>query len=130
VPASIDGGLVGVVVLDLVLAWVGVPVGWLRQLVRILSVGTIAANAVGGWPDPVGVGLHVAAPMMLLAMIEAGRAVLLRRMGQLNGMLREAIPLARWVLAPCRTCLLWRRMVLLQITSYRRALDLLSGSLS
>jgi hypothetical protein len=39
--------LVGVVILDLVLAWVGMPVGWLRQLVRVLSVGTIAANAVG-----------------------------------------------------------------------------------
>jgi hypothetical protein len=56
VPAGIDGGLVAVVVLDLVVTWVGLPVGWLRQLVRLLSVGTVAANAVGGWPDPVAVG--------------------------------------------------------------------------
>jgi hypothetical protein len=33
VPAGIDGGLVAVVVLDLVLTWIGSPVGWLRQLV-------------------------------------------------------------------------------------------------
>jgi putative effector of murein hydrolase LrgA (UPF0299 family) len=38
VPIGIDGGLVGVVVLDLVLAWTGSPVGWLRQLARLLTV--------------------------------------------------------------------------------------------
>jgi hypothetical protein len=39
VPAGIDGGLISVVVLDLVLVWVGTPVGWLRQVVRLLSMG-------------------------------------------------------------------------------------------
>jgi hypothetical protein len=71
-----------VVVLDLVLTWIGSQVGWLRQLVRVLSVGTVAANAVAGWPDPVAVGLHAAAPVMLLAMIEADQTVLMRRIGQ------------------------------------------------
>ncbi|TCO45874.1 DUF2637 domain-containing protein [Actinocrispum wychmicini] len=123
VPAGIDGGLIAVVVLDLVLAWIGVPVGWLRQLVRVLSVGTIAANAAGGWPDWIAVGLHSAAPLMLLAIVEAGRAVLLRRMGRANNTLRDSIPLVRWVLAPWRTWLLWRRMVLWQLTSYRQAVD-------
>jgi uncharacterized protein DUF2637 len=94
VPAGIDGGLVAVVVLDLMLTWIGSPVGWLRQLVRVL---------------------------MLLAMIEAGRTVLLRRIGQTQGTLREPIPSARWLLAPWRTFLLWRRMALWQITSYRTA---------
>lgn len=60
---------------------------------------------------------------MLLAMIEAGRAVLLRRIGQVRGTLREPIPLARWALAPWRTFLLWRKMSLWQITSYRTAID-------
>jgi hypothetical protein len=41
----------------------------------------VAANTVAGWPDPVAVGLHAAAPVTLLAMIEAGRTVLLRRIG-------------------------------------------------
>jgi hypothetical protein len=123
VPAGIDGGLVAVVVLDLVVAWIGTSVGWLRQLVRVLSVGTVAANTVGDWPDPIAVRLHAAAPLMLLAMVEASRTVLLRRMGQAKGVLRDSIPLARWVLAPWRTWLLWRRMVLWQITSYRRAVD-------
>jgi hypothetical protein len=85
VPAGIDGGLVAVVVLDLVLTWIGASVGWLRQLVRGLSVGTVMANAIAGWPDPVAVGLHGAAPLMLLAMIEAGRGVLFRRIGEVHG---------------------------------------------
>ncbi|TCO45864.1 DUF2637 domain-containing protein [Actinocrispum wychmicini] len=99
VPAGIDGGLISVVALDLVLAWIGAPVGWLRQLVRVLSVGTVVANAAGGWPDWVAVGLHSAAPLMLLAIVEAGRTVLLRRMGGVNNTLRDSIPLVRWVLA-------------------------------
>jgi hypothetical protein len=123
VPAGLDGGLVAVVVLDLVLAWIGAPVGWLRQLVRVLSVGTVVTNAVAGWPDPVAVGLHAAAPVMLLAMLEAGHSVLLRRMGETRGTWREPIPPIRWLLAPWRTMLLWRRMALWQITSYRTAID-------
>jgi hypothetical protein len=103
VPAGIDGGLVAVVVLDLVLTWIGYPVGWLRQLARVLSMGTVVANVMAGWPDLVAVGLHAAAPVMVLAMVEAGRTVLLRRIGQAQGIRREPIPLVRWVLAPWRT---------------------------
>lgn len=123
VPAGIDGGLVAVVVLDLVLTWIGSPVGWLRQVVRVLSVGTVAANAIAGWPDPVAIGLHAAAPLMLLAILEAGRGVLLRRIGDTRGTRREPVPLIRWLLAPWHTLLLWRRMALWQITSYQTALD-------
>jgi hypothetical protein len=100
VPAGIDVGLISVVVLDLVLAWVGMPVGWLRQVVRVLSFGTIVANAVPGWPDPVAVGLHAAAPVMLLATVEAGRSVLLHRLGLESGITRDPIPPARWPPGP------------------------------
>jgi hypothetical protein len=123
VPAGIDGGLVAVMVLDLVLTWISSPVGWLRQLVRVLSVGTVVVNVVAGWPNPIAVGLHAAAPLMLLAMLEAGRGALLRRIGESRGTRREPIPLIRWLLAPWRTMLLWRRMALWQVTSYRTAID-------
>lgn len=49
---------------------------------------------------------------MLLVMIEAGRTILLRRIGQVQGTRREPIPLARWVLAPWQTFRLWRQMAL------------------
>jgi hypothetical protein len=35
----------------------------------------------------------------------------------------KPIPLIRWLLAPWSTLLLWRRMALWQITSYRTAID-------
>jgi Protein of unknown function (DUF2637) len=122
VPVGIDGGLIGVVVLDLVLSWIGQPIGWLRQFVRVLTVGTVAANAAAGWPDLVSTGLHVAAPLMLLAMVEAGRTVLLRRIGGPDGQPRDPIPVARWVLAPWPTWLMWRRMVMWRIASFQDAL--------
>jgi hypothetical protein len=123
VPVGIDGGLIGVVGLDLVLSWIGQPIGWLRQFVRILTVGTVAANAAAGWPDAVAAGLHIAAPLMLLAMVEAGRTVLLRRIGGPAGRPRDPIPVARWLLAPWPTWLMWRRMVLWQISSFRTAVE-------
>ena len=124
VPIGIDGGLIGVITLDLILAWTGHPVGWLRQLARLLTIGTVAANVSAGWPNPAAVGLHAAAPVMLLAMVEAGRAVLLRRTGLATGLGRDRIPLGRWLLSPWRTWSLWRRMVLWHITSYHNALDM------
>ncbi|MFC0105468.1 DUF2637 domain-containing protein [Kibdelosporangium aridum] len=124
VPIGIDGGLVGVVTLDLVLAWTGHPIAWLRQLARLLTLGTVAANVSAGWPDPIAVGLHAAAPVMLLAMVEAGRSVLLRRAGLAAGTVRDRIPIGRWLLSPWRTWLLWRRMVLWQIADYHEALHM------
>jgi len=123
VPVGIDGGLIGVIVLDLVLSWTGQPIGWLRQLVRALTVGTVAANAAAGWPDLVAAGLHAAAPLMLLAMVEAGRTVLLRRIGGLAGQARDPIPAARWLLAPWSTWLMWRRMVLWQAGGFHAVLE-------
>lgn len=51
-PLGIDGGLVGVIALDLVLTWTGQPLGWLRQLARLVTVGTVVANSGDGYPAP------------------------------------------------------------------------------
>ena len=122
VPVGIDGGLAGTVLLDIVLTWTGFAVWWLRWLARVLTVGMIAANGAAGWPDPVATGLHLAAPVMILAVIEAARSVLLRRPPPGESR-RAPIPLARWILAPWPTWKLWRRMVLWEVTSYRAAID-------
>jgi hypothetical protein len=122
VPAGIDGGLIGTVLLDIVLTWTGCPLGWLRWLTRLLAAAMIAANGAAGWPDPVATGLHLAAPVLILAVVEAVRSVLLRGSAA-AGTRREPVPLARWLLAPWPTWKLWRQMVLWRVISYQSAIE-------
>lgn len=119
-PAGIDGGLAGVIGVDILLTWRGRPVGWLRAAARLFAAGTVAANVMAGWPDPAGVGLRVAAPVLIVVLTEAARTVLLHRAATAG----EAIPAARWLLAPWQTFTLWRRMRLWGMTSYPEAVRL------
>jgi hypothetical protein len=64
----------------------------------------------------------VFAPVLILAMTEAGRAALLRRLRLANSSYRQPIPLARWLLDFRSSFRLWRWMLLWQITSYPAAL--------
>lgn len=119
-PIGLDGGLVGIVALDIILTWAWHPIGWLRFTARLFAAGTLAANAAAGWPDPIGVFLRIFAPALVVIISEAVRTVLLDRARE--G--RDAIPLARWILAPLPTFRLWRRMVLGNLTDYPRAVEL------
>ena len=127
-PAGIDGGLFGVILIDIVLTSMGQPLGWLRLAARLFAAGTIAANFAAGWPDPAGIGLRIAAPALFVILTEVARAVLLRRLKAASGEQkvrrrdRDKIPLARWFLAFGPTRRLWRRMKLWDIASYREAL--------
>lgn len=120
-PLEIDAGLVVVIALDIVLTWLGYPIGGLRLLARILGIGTIAANVAAGWPDPVGASMRAFAPVIIVAVTEAFRAFLLRRH---RDAAEEGIPFSRWMLAPWPTFILWRRMKLWDIHGYRAAVDM------
>jgi Protein of unknown function (DUF2637) len=108
-PAGLDGGLFGVIVLDIALTWTGQPLWTLRMVARVFAVGTIAANAAAGWPDPVGVGLRIAAPFLFVVLVEVARAILLRRN---RGEDVPRFTFTRWVLAPRQTFAIWKRMKL------------------
>lgn len=127
-PFGIDGGLFGIIVFDIGLTVVGRPILWLRMAARLFAVGTVMANASAGWPDPVGVGLRIAAPALFVLIVEAGRHVLLRRDEDAASARKrkreQRIPAARWMLAPWPTFVMWRRMKLWRITDYRTALDM------
>ena len=103
-PVGLDGGLIGVIGFDIGLTWIGRPQAGLRLASRLFAAATIAANAAAGWPRPVGVGLRVFAPLLLVIIVEAARTVLLGRDRQ-----DARIPLARWLLAPRQTFAIWRR---------------------
>jgi hypothetical protein len=119
-PVGLDGGLVGTVALDLVLTWIGYTLWWLRTVARLFALGTVAANALAGWPNPVGMFLRVAAPALIVIITEALRAVLLKRRREQAG--NGRIPAARWVLAFRSTFSLWRRMKLWGVTDYAEGL--------
>ena len=116
-PLGIDGGLAGVILFSIALYWVGKPVRWLRVIARLFAAGTVAANLAAGWPDPVSMGLRCAAPVLFVVLVEATYTLLVHRDDD-----GDAIPLARWVLAPASTWRMWRRMKLWRISSYPDAL--------
>jgi Protein of unknown function (DUF2637) len=132
-PIGIDGGLAGVILLDVAATWLAEPIWWLRLTARVFAAGTVAANAAAGWPDPVGVGLRVAAPVLFVVMTEAGRTLLLRgkhaaeRKRKAAG--REArrgdrIPRVRWLLDLRGTLAIWKRMRLWREPSYAKAVTM------
>lgn len=133
-PVGIDGGLLTVVALDIVLTWIEHPLRSIRWLARVFALGTVGANLLSGWPDPIAVCLHVTPSVLLVVVVEGVRAVLLSRYREKNKKARPAatedidpIPLLRWLLAPFKTFSLWRRMVLWHVPSYKTAIDLELG---
>lgn len=146
-PVEIDGGLVGVIALDIALTWADRAMWWLRLAARVFAAGTVLANAAAGWPSLVGAGLHCAAPLVIVVVTEAGRAALLyparaeerkarkdardvRRSVRLarretrRARNTDPIPVVRWLLDPLGTGALWRRMKLWGETSYTAAVSM------
>jgi hypothetical protein len=115
-PIGLDGGLFGVIILNIALIWLGKPVWWLGLTSRLFAVAIVAANGAAGWPRPVGTGLRVAAPVLFIIIIEAAQFVLLHRSDDSEREKKrkrdERIPFARWILAPAPTFVIWRRKTL------------------
>ena len=129
-PLGLEGGLVAILALDLLLTWRRTPIGWLRQIARLLAGATIVINATAGWISATGradavfaAALHALPPLLFVVVVEAARHVLLRMVAAEDMWRRDPIPRMRWILAPLPTLLLWRRMVLWQIASYEQALS-------
>ena len=93
-----------------------------RLLAWLFSAFTVYVNAHGSPArDWLGITLHVAAPAMWVAFLELTRWRQLRRRRLERG---DPIPRARWVLAPWPTWKMYRRMVLWDVPSYSRAVDM------
>ncbi|MCY9786810.1 DUF2637 domain-containing protein [Nocardiopsis sp. EMB25] len=121
-PVGIEGGMIAVLAIDIVLTWIGRPIGWLRQVARALSATAISINAYAGAEyGPAAVVMHALAPAILIVGVEALRHHLLVVLQVPEE--REPIPRGRWLLAPLSTLAMWRRMVLWQQPRYSEALD-------
>lgn len=123
VPIGIDGSLLAAVLADIVATWLKHPVWFLRYVARIFASGTIAANMIAGWPDPVAVFIDCFPPVVIMTIVEAVRYILLRKHKQARRAAGrgDPIPLARWVLAFPSTFMLKRRMALWGEESFTRA---------
>nr|WP_229698621.1 DUF2637 domain-containing protein [Wenjunlia tyrosinilytica] len=123
-PVGVDAGIVVLLALDLLLAWLRIPFPLLRQAAWLLTAATIAFNGAASWPDALGVGMHAVIPLLFIVAVEAARHAVGRVADITADRHMESVRLARWLLAPVPTFRLWRRMRLWELRSYDQVIAL------
>ncbi|THA78653.1 DUF2637 domain-containing protein [Streptomyces sp. A0642] len=123
-PLGLDAGIVVLLALDLLLAWIRIPFPLLRQTAWLLTAATIAFNAAAAWPDPVGTGMHAVIPILFVITVEAGRHAVGRLADITADRDMDTVRLSRWLLSPIPTFRLWRRMKLWELRSYEQVIQL------
>ncbi|MFB7212724.1 DUF2637 domain-containing protein [Streptomyces sp. NPDC056255] len=118
-PIGIDAGIIVLLALDLLLSWLRMPFPLLRHTAWLLTAATIAFNGAAAWPDPLGVGMHAVIPVLFVVVVEAARAAVGRLADITADRHIEPVRLSRWLLSPMPTFLMWRRMKLWEMRSYR-----------
>ncbi|WP_050588233.1 DUF2637 domain-containing protein, partial [Streptomyces sp. HCCB10043] len=118
-PIGIDAGIFVLLCLDLLLSWLRMPFPLLRHTAWLLTAATIAFNASTAWPDPVGTVMHAVIPVLFVVVVEAARNAVGRLADITADRHIEPVRLSRWLLSPLRTFLMWRRMKLWEMRSYR-----------
>ncbi len=134
---GVDVGIMVMIAVDLLMAWLKRPITWIRYPVWLLTSATVVLNAASAAPkdrpwellDYVAAFAHGVVPVLFIMIVEVGRDAIDRivRPGRED---RDAIPLIRWILAPVATPRIYRRMRLWGVASYpemvRREQDLLA----
>ncbi|MFJ8855260.1 DUF2637 domain-containing protein [Streptomyces sp. NPDC102437] len=123
-PIGIDAGIIVLLALDLLLAWLRMPFPLLRHTAWLLTAATIAFNAAAAWPDPLGVGMHAVIPVLFVVVVEAARNAVGRLADITADRHIEPVRLSRWLLSPAPTFRLWRRMKLWELRSYEQVIKL------
>ncbi|MFF2076358.1 DUF2637 domain-containing protein [Kitasatospora sp. NPDC058162] len=126
-PVGVDAGIVALLAMDLHLIRKGTPWPMLRLLAHGFTAATIYFNAASAGPllaDPTGTAMHAAIPVMFVAVVEAGRRLVIRITRIEAGHQRDGVPVHRWLLAPWPSFRMYRRMRLNGISSYNRAVEL------
>ncbi|MFM9464825.1 DUF2637 domain-containing protein [Streptomyces scabiei] len=123
-PIGLDVGILVLLALDLLLTWLRMPLGMLRQTAWLLTAATIAFNGAAAWPDPIGVGMHAVIPILFVVVIEAARHAIGIAANISAATHMESVRLSRWLLSPLPTFLLWRRMKLWELRSYEDVIAL------
>ena len=121
---GVDVGIMVMIAVDLLMAWLKRPISWIRYPVWLLTGATVILNAASGAPegawkllDYVAAGAHGVVPILFITVVEIGRTSI-DRMVRADQAERDSIPWLRWVLAPVATARIFRRMRLWGVTSY------------
>ncbi|MEW1753437.1 DUF2637 domain-containing protein [Streptomyces angustmyceticus] len=134
---GVDVGIMVMIAVDLLMAWLKRPISWIRYPVWLLTAATVVLNAASGAPkgrawellDYVAAGAHGVVPVLFITVVELGRDAI-DRVVRPEQAERDSIPWLRWVLAPVATSRIFRRMRLWGVTSYpemiRRDQDLIA----
>ncbi|QKW20485.1 DUF2637 domain-containing protein [Kitasatospora sp. NA04385] len=126
-PVGVDAGIVALLAMDLHLIRKGTPWPMLRLLAHGFTAATIYFNAASAGPplaNPTGTAMHAVIPIMFVAVVEAGRRLVIRITRIEAGHQRDGVPLHRWILAPGPSFAMYRRMRLWGIDSYQQAIEL------
>lgn len=123
VPVAIDVAILVFSAADLLLSYWRMAKPSMRLIPWGFTAATIWLNWQAGGPIPIRVA-HAAMPALWVLFCEYARHVLAARVGLVNGGRMERVRRSRWLLAPLSTARLRRQMILWEITSYRRALEL------
>ncbi|WP_217140253.1 DUF2637 domain-containing protein [Streptomyces sp. AC627_RSS907] len=134
---GVDVGIMVMIAVDLLMAWLKRPISWIRYPVWLLTAATVVLNAASGTPkdrawqllDYVAAGAHGVVPVLFIMVVELGRTSI-DRIVRPDQAERDSIPWLRWILAPVATARIFRRMRLWGVTSYpemiRRDQDLIA----
>ncbi|MGW4840021.1 DUF2637 domain-containing protein [Streptomyces globisporus] len=122
---GVDVGIMVMIAVDLLMAWLKRPISWIRYPVWLLTAATVVLNAASGAPrdrawqflDYVAAGAHGVVPVLFIMVVELGRTSI-DRVVRPDQAERDSIPWLRWVLAPVATSRIFRRMRLWGVTSY------------
>ena len=121
VPLGIDLAIAVFSAMDIVLARLDMRPRWVRLVPWSLTAVTIYLNAAGQ-PTWFGRVAHAVFPALWVVAVSLAAHVIRVRAQLTAGTAIDRIRASRWLLAPLRTALLWRRMVLWEIRSYPDAL--------
>lgn len=129
-PVAIDAAIPVFTAANLYLIRMDMALAWVRFVPWALSLITCALNVAAGhslWAKVA----HGAMSLLWVGVSEVAAHIYAVRIGAATGRHRrlEKVRWKRWLLAPWPTFLLWRRMILWELESYRTVLKLEQGRL-
>ncbi|MCG5218116.1 DUF2637 domain-containing protein [Streptosporangium sp. KLBMP 9127] len=124
VPVGIDVGIIALLAWDLLMEFAGLAWPVLRWVAWSFIAATVVLNISAAHGDPAAAVMHAAMPLLFVTVVEGIRHLIRRWVGLTTNTRRERVPLSRWALAPLSSWMLWRRMVLWNITKYPNGLEL------